>query len=134
MKHSRERIAQELRVRLSSILQQRVSDPRLEHVSISEVKPSPDVGVARVYYRTLGEPEEARAALDSAKTFIRRCLADEISLRRVPELIFKLDETLENAARLESIFREVRPEGDATGARSDSTTSDSSSVEREDPL
>ncbi len=108
MKHSRERVAQDLRVRLGEIILTKVSDPRLEHVSISEVKPSSDLSVARVYFRALGDAERARQGIERAKPFIRRCLAEEVRMRRVPELIFVLDKTLEDAERLESILREVR--------------------------
>ena len=130
MKHSRERVAQELRMRLGEIILQKVSDPRLEHVSISEVKPSSDFSVARVYFRTLGDAEQARQGLERAKPFIRRCLAQEVRMRRVPELIFVLDKTLENAERLESILREVRV-GDAGAGPS--TPPDVRPPQREEP-
>ena len=86
MNHRRERVGREFRQRLANILERRVSDPRLRRVTVIEVRSAPDASFARVFYRTLGDREEAAQALDKAKPFIRRCLAEGLRLRRVPEL------------------------------------------------
>ena len=109
MKHGKERLAQELRIRLALIVRERVADPRLEGLTIVEVRPARDASFARVFYQTLGAPDDAAAALAKAKPYIRRCLAEGLKLRRVPELDFRLDPTLERAERVEGILRELGP-------------------------
>ena len=89
MKHSQARLGHEIRARLATILRERVADPRLASVNIAEVRVAPDASYARVFYATLGDAAEAVAALDKAKPFIRRCLAAELHVRRVPELDFR---------------------------------------------
>jgi len=110
MTRTTQRVARELRDRLAEILEARVSDPRLEGLSVVEVRPSPDLSFARVFYRTWQDPEEADAAIQHAKPFIRRCLGDGLSLRRVPELDFRLDPSAEAGARVEEVLKEIAAE------------------------
>jgi len=110
------RLGRELRQRLADILEQRVSDPRLEGLSLIDVRPSPDLTYARVLYRTLGrEPDEVAAALDKARPFIRRCLAEGSRFKRVPELDFRLDPSAEEGARIETVLRELAQERERRG-------------------
>lgn len=112
-----ERISHGLLQRVAEILGQRVSDPRLKDVTVVEVKAAPDASFARVYYRTYGEREDAARALEKAKPYIRRCLAQELPLRRVPELDFRYDPAQDTGARVEQILRELEPSGDDDDAR-----------------
>ncbi len=115
MSHRRGRVAQDLRARLAEILAKRVSDPRLAAVTLSAVETTPDFSLARVFFWTHGEPDEALRAFEKAGPFIRRCLGEHLRLRRVPELEFRLDQSLESAERVEEILREVeaaRPLGE----------------------
>jgi ribosome-binding factor A len=117
MSHRRARVGKEMRQELASILSQRVSDPRLAGLMVMEVRPSPDLSFARVFYRTLGDREEVSAALEKAKPYIRRCLAETSRRRVVPQLEFRFDESVDRAARVEDILDELaearRPEGGA---------------------
>jgi ribosome-binding factor A len=63
-----------------------------------------------VYYRTVNDPAAAQEAINGAKRFIRRALAEGLPMRRVPELDFRLDETPDQAARLEEILKEIHKE------------------------
>ncbi len=107
MKHSQARLAHEIRERIATILRQRVGDPRLAEVSVNEVRVAPDGSYARVYWGTLGPVAAATEAIEKAKPYLRRCLAAELQIRRVPELDFRLDETLARAERVEGVLREL---------------------------
>ncbi|MBW2281646.1 MAG: 30S ribosome-binding factor RbfA [Deltaproteobacteria bacterium] len=107
MSHRKARAASDIRTKLASVIAERVRDPRLSGVSILEVRPSPDFSYARVFFRTLGDRAEAEAALDHAKPFLRRCLAEGSRSRRVPELDFRYDESPERAAHVEQILEEL---------------------------
>jgi ribosome-binding factor A len=100
-------MAADLRARLAEIFAQRVSDPRLRELCVTDVRPAADLSFAKVFWSTLGDAREAEQALDSAKPFVRRCLAEGMRLRRVPELAFVHDPTLDSAARIEAIFDEL---------------------------
>jgi len=116
-----QRVGRELRDRLASILETRVSDPRLEGVSIMEVRLSPDLSFARVFYRTWRDPQEVDAALQKAKPFLRRCLGETLQLRRVPELDLRLDPTAQTAARMEEVLKELADERELRTAETPET-------------
>lgn len=107
MSRRQERVAHELRNRIAQVIEQRVEDPRLRAVTVTGVKTSSDLSFVRVFYRTLGDRQEAVQAFARAKPFIRRCLGEGLRLRRVPELDFRLDESLDKAARIDEILREL---------------------------
>lgn len=110
MKHTAQRLGQEIHGRLATILREATGDPRLELVSLTGVEVAPDASFARIFYRTLGDKGEASAALEKAKPYLRRRLAGELRVRRVPELDFKPDDTLDRAAHLEGVLRELAAE------------------------
>ncbi len=98
-----------LREILAAIILERVADPRLKELTITEVEMTPDLKVARVYYATRRgtNPEELMMALDKAMGFIKQEVAKEHILRTMPEFHFLPDETLEQAERLETLFDEL---------------------------
>jgi ribosome-binding factor A len=100
------RVAGLMREILAAILLERVADPRLKDLTITEVEMTPDLKQARVYYaaRRGTNPDELLVALDKAMGFIKQEVAREHILRTMPEFHFLPDETLEKAERLESLF------------------------------
>jgi ribosome-binding factor A len=80
---------------------------------------SPDLRVAHVYVSVLGSDDDVRASLEGlsrAAGFFRRELGASLSLRYVPELIFRPDDTLERALRIDQLLdslQEESPENDA---------------------
>jgi len=106
--HRASRVARDMRDRLAEIVAQRVRDPRLASLTFVEVKPAPDLSFARVFYRCADDTrEDAARALRKATPFLRRCLAQMLDLRRVPELDFRFDPTLDSAARVDAILEEL---------------------------
>jgi ribosome-binding factor A len=103
------RVGELLREILASILLERVSDPRLQELTITEVEMSPDLKVARIYYagRQGTDPEDLMMALDKALGFIKQEVAREHILRTMPEFVFLPDETLDKAARMEELFESL---------------------------
>ena len=100
------RVAGLLREILAAIILERVADPRLKELTITDVEMTPDLKLARVYYavRRGSNPEEFLMALDKAMGFIKQEVAKEHILRTMPEFQFLPDETLERAERLETLF------------------------------
>jgi len=88
-------------------------DPRVEGVTITEVKVTPDLRFADVYVSRLGgdaERKEAVQGLEAAAGFLRHELAPRIDLRFVPELRFHLDRSWEQGARIEALLEEIATE------------------------
>lgn len=106
------RVGELLRQILAAILLERVADPRLQELTITEVEMTPDLRQARVYYllRQGSDPDEVLAALDRALGFIKQEVAREHVLRLMPEFHFLPDDTLERAEKLERLFQAARKE------------------------
>ena len=103
------RVGELLREILAAIMIERVADPRLQELTITAVEMSPDLKLAKVYYavRPGTNPEELMMALNQAMGFIKQEVAREHILRTMPEFHFFLDETLDQAERLESLLESL---------------------------
>jgi ribosome-binding factor A len=109
------RVGELLREILAAILLERVADPRLQEITITEVDMSPDLKLARVYYavRQGADQDEVIIALDKALGFIKQEVAREHILRTMPEFHFLPDQTLDKAARMEELLESLdRDNGD----------------------
>ncbi|MFQ5746436.1 MAG: 30S ribosome-binding factor RbfA [Gemmatimonadota bacterium] len=117
-----ERVNHLLQEELARLVRCELKDPRVGSVTITGVRVTPDLAHATVYVRTLGgrEPvEEAIRGLDSAEGFIRRQLGRELHMRRIPELRFEADRTLEHARRIESLLESTHESGCEAGESAD---------------
>ena len=100
-----ERYAGEIRREIGEIITEEVKDPRMKMVSVLEVEAAGDLSSARVYLTTLDEnKEEVVAALNKAKGFIRRELAQRLKARQIPELIFIMDNSIAYGINMSKII------------------------------
>lgn len=109
-----ERLNEQLKRELAVLLRTGVRDPRVTGVTVTAVRTTPDLNLARVLVRLTGSDDEKQAVLeglDRAAPFLRRSLGQDLRIRRVPELQFQEDVAQERAARIEELLSEVRPEG-----------------------
>jgi ribosome-binding factor A len=111
-----DRIEEQLRMELSEILERDVQDPRVRLVSVTRVRVSPDLRHARVFVSSLGGDAEHKKALQglrSAAGYARKALGQRLHhLRRVPELQFDYDETIEKEERIEKLLDEIKSENE----------------------
>ena len=92
---------------LSMTVTSMLEDPRLLDVSVSHVEVTPDLSLAKVYVSSAVKSADLKAAVDAlvhASGFLRRQLAAELELRRVPELRFFPDTRLLEAWRLDDVI------------------------------
>ncbi len=116
--HRIERIAEQLREEVSQILATDIADPGVGLVTVSRVKVSPDLSLARVYWTLFGDAAEKKRttkALQRAAPFVRHVLATRLTLRRVPEVAFHYDEGLAAHQRVEEILHEIHEADAARG-------------------
>jgi ribosome-binding factor A len=111
--HSRpERIGQEIQAAIGQILARgELRDPRIGFITITGVKVSPDLRVARVFYSMLGtekEREDTQKGLDAAKGYVRREVTSAVKLRVSPEIFFSFDESVGEGDKIDRLLREVR--------------------------
>lgn len=109
-----ERLNSLLRHEISDIIQRQVKDPRLGvFVSVTSVEVSSDLKFAKVFISCMGsesEKKETLKALTSAAGFIRHELGNRMQARRIPELAFRLDETIEKADRVLRLIDQISEE------------------------
>jgi ribosome-binding factor A len=120
MSRRQERVNELLREQISEVVSQDLKDPRMGSglVTITEVDVSPDLRNATVFVSHLGDESERPGllrALQSASHFIQNELLRRLDMRRVPELRFRFDPSLERGARLADLISTVS-EPDADGA------------------
>lgn len=105
-----ERLNQIILREVTNIIHFELKDPSIGFVTISDVEVSNDHSFATIYVSFLGKQARKEAGLNAlikAKGHIRSELAKRLTTRRVPDLIFKLDNTLEKAERLNEIFQQI---------------------------
>jgi ribosome-binding factor A len=122
------RVGEQIREDLTELITRQVHDPGIGFITITRVQVTPDLQQARVHYTTLGDEKarrETRRALERASPFLRRQLGRRLRLRRIPELQFFYDESIERQDRIERILQELQHEraerGDDTAAESGPT-------------
>lgn len=107
------RVGDQIQAELASLLTREVHDPGIGFLTITSVKVSPDLQQARVYYTTIGDDKakrESARALNRATPFLRRQVGQRLRLKRVPELTFFYDESIEKGDRVERILQELQAE------------------------
>ncbi len=87
-----------------------LSDPRLENVTITGVKLSGDLQIASVYFRVIEDDkaDEALKALGRANGYFRKKLAGKLEVRRIPEIRFFYDKSVEHGARIEHLLSQIK--------------------------
>jgi ribosome-binding factor A len=117
--HRPDRLGDQIRSEISEILAREVHDPGVGFVTITRVSVTSDLQIARVYYTMMAAGtarKDTARALQRATPFVRRQLAGRLGLRRMPELEFRFDETIEQHARIEQLIHEIHEQDAAREA------------------
>lgn len=111
------RLRELMKKQVSEILQREMKDPRIGFVSVTDVELSADLRHAKVFVSIFGDAAAKTKTMEglvSAQGFVRTELAHRIRLRRIPEVLFRIDESIERGARVNRLLRQV---SDAGGKR-----------------
>ena len=116
MTYRMERVSQLIRQEISLLLERQVKDPRLGgFVTITDVVITPDMKHAKVFVSRIGDEGDREAilnALSAATGFIRTELARNLKLRRIPDLSFHWDDSIERGSRLLELIDRVSTHDD----------------------
>jgi ribosome-binding factor A len=119
-----DRVGDQIRAEVAALLSRELQDPGLGFVTVTRVHVTADLQIARIYYTTMGDDRARRRtaqALLRAQSFIRRSIGSRLRLRRVPEIEFIFDESIEQHERLERLIQEIH---DTDAARGEATQDD----------
>ncbi len=108
-----DRLGDQIRAEISELLAREVHDPGVGFVTITRVTVTTDLQVAHIYYTTMADEaarKQTAKALTRVLPFLRRQLAGRLRLRRVPELDFRFDRSIEHQDRVERLIHDIQEE------------------------
>ena len=94
---------------ISRIIRTEIKDERINFVTVTAAKITNDLSFAKVYVTVLNESEKDNIIklLNKASNFIERELSKRIDIRKMPDITFVYDESLEYAANIENIIESI---------------------------
>src|SRR5712691_528930 len=111
--HRQEMLGELIAAELSDLLRTRLKDPRVGFASITHVEVSGDLRHAKVFVSVMGDADAQKSTMQGLKHatgFLRHELASRLVLRYMPELVFKLDTSIEEGARVLELIRQNEQE------------------------
>lgn len=110
MDHRLERISEAIREELSEMIGYEMADPRIGPAIVTDVQVTPDKrhAVVRVHVSEDSNPKETLQALDHARSYLRRELANRLAVYRIPELHFEADAGSELGSKMEHLLKRIK--------------------------
>ena len=108
-----DRLDSQIRAELMELLQREMKDPRIGFATVTRVETARDLGSAKVWVSVLGTPDEQQAAvkaLTDAAPWLRRQLGERLTVRHVPQLLIRHDDSIEAGDRVLRLLRELEEE------------------------
>lgn len=121
-----EKIAEAIRQEVSVIIHDKLNDPRLGFVTITNVEITHDLRFAKIFFSVLGNNvayKKTKEALNSSLGFVRKLIAQRLSLRFAPEIAFYEDRSIEYSVRIDEVLNKLK-ENDEEGKPKKSSRSD----------
>lgn len=114
-KRRQERMSIEIKKILAQIIQGQVKDPRIDFatVSVTRVDVTNDLSHAKINVSILGDSakqEDSMKALQNARGFVRKELAQQLQVRHAPDLEFLLDKSVEHGLRINALLNDIKAE------------------------
>ena len=110
-----EKVGGQIQKVLADVLHKNIKDPRLEMTTITSVKMSADLRLARIYFITSGinkKEADAIKGFKSALGYIKRTLARELGLRYMPDLKFYYDKSFDYGSHIDAILKKIETDNE----------------------
>ncbi len=107
------RVGEALKEEISQIVREELKDPRVGFVTVTAVEAAPDFSHARVYVSVLGSADDVKESLqilNRAAGFVRSEVGKRVRLHHTPEIVFKLDQSLEHGLKISNLLHQVQDE------------------------
>ncbi len=104
------RVAEQMKKEISDIVNNKIKDPRIGFLTITDVEVTGDLQQAKVFFSVLGDESEREASLlglNKATGFIRSEIGRRIRLRKVPEINFEYDVAHEYGNHIDALLRNL---------------------------
>jgi ribosome-binding factor A len=113
MSQRTDRLDSQIRQELMELLQREMKDPRVGFATVTRVETARDLGTARVWVSVLGTEDEQRQALEAltaAAPWLRRQLGERLTLRHVPQLVIRHDDSIAGGDRVLRLLNQLEAE------------------------
>ena len=109
------KVAELIRQEVSRIIRDHVHDPKVKDVVITEVKVTRDLDLARIFFTSYvtGSENKIKTGLDRSSGFIHKELVKSIRMKKVPKLEFVIDNSKEEASRIDSLLNLIEKNEDS---------------------
>ncbi len=117
-----DRVRDVIRQVIGDALLKEINDPRLESVTITEVKVTDDLKQATVFFSAMGDPAREKKSLqgfESAAGYLKRKLGKELRLRYMPDLLFKVDHSFDYGSKIDQLIRTIKEEDQSADRKAD---------------
>lgn len=107
------RVSEQMKKELGEIITRKIKDPRIGFVTVTDVQVTGDLQQATVFVSVLGdekEREQTLVGLTKATGFIRSEIGQRIRLRKIPEITFEYDESIDYGNRIETLLNKIHAE------------------------
>ncbi len=112
------RVGDQMKQEIADILMRKIKDPRIGFVTVTDVELSDDLKNAKVFVSIYGgDKKETLKGLKSASPFIRSELGRRMTMRCVPEILFRFDDTVEKGAHIMELLHEIEKQEQETEAK-----------------
>jgi len=108
-----DRLGDLIKEEISSLLIRDIKDPRIKMLTVTDVEVSRDIRTAKIFYSVGGDQrtrEETQRGLESAVGFIKTAIAHSLTIRRVPDLTFIYDKSLDYGQKIDRILEDLKEE------------------------
>lgn len=109
--HRIDRVGMEIKREVNEILHKKVRDPRVQGVTITEVQMMGDLSVAKVYYTIMSDlasdNQKAEIGLKKATGTIKRELGKQLTMYKIPDLVFEKDNSIAYGNKIDQLLREL---------------------------
>lgn len=137
------RVNEAIKEIIGTALAQDLKDPRIGFVTLTGVDTAPDLSHAKVFVSVYGKKAEKEATLEglrAARAYLQRLIGNELPLKRIPNLEFVYDTSVDQGMRIQAILKssgveELAPEDESAAADRtplDESTDVDDSAEKED--
>jgi ribosome-binding factor A len=113
MNQRTDRLDSQIRAELMQLFQREMKDPRIGFATVTRVETARDLGSAKVWVSVLGTPDEQQAALKAltdAAPWLRRQLGERLTIRHIPQLSIRHDDSIESGDRVLRLLKELEEE------------------------
>lgn len=104
-----ERLEHKFITSISDIIKNEIKDDRIQFVTVTDVSITNDLSFAKVYVTVFDDSkrEEVLKVLNNASNFIERELCKKVEIRKMPDINFVYDESIEYSNNIENIIESI---------------------------